>query len=76
MLKQQKCSEPLINITGNSISDIGSNQLTSFYSKIIRKPINSSRKKISHYILAMIMKQGLDIIVISHDLRICLVKTT
>ena len=27
------------------MSDIGSNQLTSIYSKTIRKPINSSRNK-------------------------------
>ena len=29
----------------NLMSDVGSNQLTSVYSKIIRKPINPSRKK-------------------------------
>ena len=37
--------KPLINIIGILMSDIGSNQLTSVQSRIIRKPINPSRKE-------------------------------
>ena len=57
------------------MSDIGSNQLASFYYKIIRKPINPSRKEKS-LLLAMIMKQSLGIMLISHNLRTCLIETT
>ena len=35
----------LINVIGIKMSNIGSNQLTSVCSKIIRKPINPSRKE-------------------------------
>ena len=31
------------------MSDVGSNQLTSVYSKIIRKPINPSRSHCMHF---------------------------
>ena len=57
------------------MSYIGSNQLTSVYSKIIRKAINTSRKEKKSLHFGHDHETKLEDYPISHDLRICLIKT-
>ena len=57
------------------MSNIGLDQLTSVNSKIIRKPITLSRKKKKSLQFGHDHETSLEIVLISHTLRICLIKT-